>query len=71
MVILSKVRKPANVEYLNSLKGRFTNIGVLFSNFVGSEYFLESNSPVNLALCGTKLKDSTDSNNYSLGVIFL
>ena len=35
-------------------------------NFVGSESFLESNSPDILALCETNLNDSIDSGNFSV-----
>ena len=44
----------------------FTNIRDLRSNFVASESFLESNSPEILALCETKLDDSSDSGNFSV-----
>ena len=35
-------------------------------NFVGCKSFLESNSPVILALCKTNLNDSIDSGNFSV-----
>ena len=36
------------------------------SDSVGSESFLESNSPDILALCETNLDDSVDSGNFSV-----
>ena len=66
MTILSKACKPDNFESHNSLKLSFTNIRGLCSNFVDSEYFLESNSPDILAMCKTNLGDSIDSGNFSV-----
>ena len=66
MAILSKGCKPDNFEAHNSLKLSFTNIRGLRSNFVECEYFLESNSPDNLALWETNLDDSIDSGNFSV-----
>ena len=40
----SKVCKPDNSEALVSLNLRFTNIQLLCLNFVGCEFFPESNS---------------------------
>ena len=67
MVILSKACKPDNFEPHNSLKVSFTNIWGLSSKFVDCESFLESNSPDILALCETKLDDSINSGNFSVG----
>ena len=67
MTILSKACKPVKFESRNSLKLSFTNIQGLRSNFVDFESFLESNSPGILALCETKLDDSIDSGNFSVG----
>ena len=61
MTILSKRCKPDNFESHNSLKLSFMNIRGLCSNFVESEFFLESNSPGILALCETDFDDSIDS----------
>ena len=65
MAILSKVCKPDNFEWRNSLKPSFTNIRGPHSNFVDCESFLESNSPDILALCEANLNDSIDSGNFS------
>ena len=71
MTILSKGHKPDNFESQNSLKLSFTNIQGPCSNSVEFEYFLESNSPDNLALCETNLDDSIDSGNFSVrGYLF-
>ena len=69
MATLSKACKPGNSESHNSLKLSFTNIRGLRSNFVDCESFLESNSPTFL-LCETKLNDSIDSGNFSVGGYF-
>ena len=53
MAILSKACKPYKFESHNSLKLSFTNIRGLHSNFVDSEFFLESNSP-DIFLCVRK-----------------
>ena len=66
MAILSKGCKPDNFEPRNSLKLNFTNIRGLRSNFAECESFFESNSPNILALCETRLDDSTDSGNFSV-----
>ena len=66
MAILSKVFKPDNFEWHNSLKLSFMNIQSLCSNFVDSESFLESNTPDILALCETNLDDSIDTGNFSV-----
>ena len=66
MAILSKSCKPDSFQSHNSLKPSFTNIWGLHSNFVDSEYFLESNSPDILALCETNLGDSIHSGNFSV-----
>ena len=66
IVRLSKVCEPDNFESHSSLKPSFTYTPVLFSNFVGCESFLESNSPDILALCETNLEDSIDSSNFSM-----
>ena len=47
-------------------KFSFTNIRGPFSNYVGCESFLESNSPDILVLCKTNLDDSIDSGNFSV-----
>ena len=67
MTILSKACKPDNFESHNSLKLSFMNIQGLLSNFLDCKSFLESNSPDILALCETKLDDSIDSGNFSVG----
>ena len=64
MAILSKVCKPDNFEFHNSLKLSFTNTQGLRSNFVDCESFL--NSPDILALCHINLDDSIDSGNFSV-----
>ena len=64
MAILSKAHKPNNFELQNSLKLSFTNIWGICSNFLDSEFFLESNSPDILALCETNLDGSIDSGNF-------
>ena len=66
MTVLSKARKPDNLESHNSLKLSFTNIRRLRSNFVYCESFRKSNSPDILALCETNLDDSIDSDNFSV-----
>ena len=66
MDILLKGCKPDNFESHNSLKLRFTNIWGLRSNFGDCESFLESNSPVTLALCETNLDYSVDSGTFSV-----
>ena len=50
ITILSKGCKPDDSESHSSLKLSFLNIQGLCSNFVESEYFLESNSSEILAL---------------------
>ena len=65
MAILSNGCKPDNFESHNSLKLSFTNIRGLRSTFVDCESFLESNSPVILALCKTNLDDSIGSGIFS------
>ena len=45
-------------ESHNSSKHTFTNIRGLLSNFVGCEFFLESNSPDIFVLWETNLEDS-------------
>ena len=42
------------------------NVCGLHSNFVECQSFLESNSPVILALCERNLDDSIDSGNFSV-----
>ena len=64
MGILSKACKPDNFKLHNSPKLSFTNIRGLCSNFPDCESFLESNSPVVLALCETNLDDSIVSGNF-------
>ena len=66
MAILSKGCKPDNFQPHNSLKLSFKTVRGLRSNFAECESFLESNSPDILALCETKLDDSTDSGNFSV-----
>ena len=66
MAILSKACQPDNFESHNSLKLSFTNIQGLCSNFLDCESFLESSSPVILALCKTNLDDPIDSGNFSV-----
>ena len=66
MAILSKACKPDNFESHNSLKLSFTNIRGLCSSFGDCKSFLESKCPDILALCETKLDDSTDSGNFSV-----
>ena len=63
MAILSRGCKPDNFESHSSVKLSFMNIWGLHSNFVDFESFLESNTPVVLALCETNLDDSVDSGN--------
>ena len=64
MTTLSKACKPYNFKSRNSLKLSFTNIRCLRSDFVCCESFLESNSPVFLALCETNQDGSIDSGNF-------
>ena len=64
MSILLKVCKPSKFELHNSLKLSLTNVRGFFFNFVGCEFFLESNSLGILALCETNLEDSVDSSNF-------
>ena len=64
--MLSKVRKPDNLESQNSLKLSFTNIRGLHSYFVGNESFLEPNSPDIFTLCETNLEESIDPKNFSV-----
>ena len=64
MATLSKGVRPSN--YTTFLKLSFTNIRVLYSNFVEFESFLELNSPDILALCDTNFDDSTVSGNFSI-----
>ena len=71
MAILPKVHQPDNFESHNSLKLSFTNIRGLFSNFIGHESSLKSNSTSILALCKTDLEESTDSREISVRVFFL
>ena len=64
MTILSRAYKPDNFVLHHFLKLSFTNIQGLCLNFVDCESFLESNSPVILALCETNLDDSINSGNF-------
>ena len=64
IAISSNVWKPNKTKSHNSLKLSF--IWGLHSNFVGCEFFTESNSPDILALCQTNLEDSTDFGNFSM-----
>ena len=66
MAILSKECKLDNFKPHNFLKLSFTKHWGLHSNFVEHESFLESNSLDILALCETKLDDSTDFDNFSV-----
>ena len=66
MAMLSKACKADNFESQNSIKLSFTNIPGFLSDFVDCESFLESNSPVILALCKTNLDNSIDSGNFSV-----
>ena len=66
MAILSKECKLDNFKPHNFLKLSFTKNWGLHSNFVEHESFLESNSLDILALCETKLDDSTDFDNFSV-----
>ena len=66
MAIVSKERKPNNLESHNSLKLSFTNIRGLRLKFADCKSLLESNSPDILALCEAKLDDSVDSGNISV-----
>ena len=68
MAILSKGCKSDNFQPHNSLKRSFTNIQSLSSNVVAFEFFLESNSPDILALCGTNLDDSIDTITHIHGL---
>ena len=61
MSILSKGCKPDN-----SLNPNFNNITGIRSNFLNSQFFLESNSPDILTPCGANLNDSIDSGNFSV-----
>ena len=63
MAILARGCKPDNFESHSSVKLSFMNIRGLHSNFVDFESFLDSNSPVVLALCEANLDDSIDSGN--------
>ena len=58
MAILSTAYKPDNFQLHSSLKLRFTDIWGLHLNLVDCESFLESNSPVILALYETNLDNS-------------
>ena len=71
MVILSKGCKTDNLKSHNSAKVSFPDILDLFSKFVESESFLESNFLDILALCETRFDGSIDSGNLSMRVIFL
>ena len=66
MAMLSKERKPDNVESYNSLKLSFTNIRGLCLNFGECESFLESNSPDIFALCVVNLDDLICPRNFSI-----
>ena len=67
MDILSKACKPRNFGSHN-LKFSFRKILCLGSNFADCKSFFELHSPETLALCETKLDDSIDSGNFSVGV---
>ena len=51
LAILSEVSEPDNFESHDSLKLSFVNIWGLWSNFIDSESFCESNSPDIIELC--------------------
>ena len=65
MLRLSKVYKPDNFEWYNSLNLSITNMKGCLSNFVSCELFLESNSPNIFAFCKTYLEDIIDTSNFS------
>ena len=64
MAISSKACKPHNFELHNSLKPSFMNICGLHSNSVDCKSFLESNSPVILALCEENLDALIHPGNF-------
>ena len=68
MAILPKGCNSDNFEPHNSLKRCFTNIQSFSSNVVACEFFLESNSPDILALCGPNLDDSIDTITHIHGL---
>ena len=62
----SYYQKHLNQITLNDTKLSFTNIRGAWSNFVGYECFLESNSLDILVLCETNLDVSIDSRKFSI-----